>query len=342
MVGQALDELAGIPGVDVVVAAGNLPAPRSADPARWLHGQRTIGPGGDGRFLVHVAAANPRHAFVELWIPDDVSGRAVDPTQFTVQVQAPGLAAGDAVGCGQTQLLRPVGAGQPVVAGVLFVRRVAQGSHGSLVLLAVGATAAQPGAPAGQAVAPAGVWTVTVRSQASSTVTVHAWVERDDGFVPPRRPQQTWFERDGDDPPDAPYVNDACTLSSLANGRRVLVAGGYVASSGDAVDTPLRARRRGADNRTTQVAHALAPTDRSTSLRGIQVSGFFSGQTKTMQGSSAAAPQVARWLAAGPAAASPPAPASRSATGDATDATGGTAATTSTRSPIRHVPARLR
>lgn len=340
MVEQALDELAAIPGVDVVVAAGNLPAPRSADPARWLHGQRTIAPGRQGRFLVHVAGGNARHAFVELWIPDNVSGHHVDPTAFRVQVQAPGLAPCAPLRCGQVHLLRPAGADAPPVAGLLFVRRVAQGRQGSLVLLAVGATAAVQGAAAGQRLAPAGVWAITVQSQASQTVTVHGWVERDDGFVPPRRSQQTWFERDGDDPPDAPYVNDACTLSSLANGRRVVVAGGYVASSGEPVDTPLRARRRGTDNRTGQVAHALAPTDRGTTRRGVQVPGFYSGHTTTIRGSSAAAPQVARWMAAGPDAEPPPLPHGVVTGHLAPHAIGDAAARAASTSPIRHVRAR--
>ncbi len=301
MVEQALDELAALPGVSVVVAAGNLPASRSADPARWLHAQRSVRNDQPGRFLLHVSAANRRHAFVELWIPDN--GQEVGPEQFTVSVAAPGLAPSEAVGPGQAVLLRrpaegPAAAPGPMAA-LVAPRRVAQGSNGGLVLLAIAATAGPAGEAPGPATAPAGLWVLTVQSSAATAVTVHAWVERDDGFVPPRRPQQTWFERDPDDAPSRPSVNDDCTLSSLANGRKVLVAGGYVQASGHAVDGPQRARRRGLANKTAAVDQYLAPTDRGRSRTGLQVPGFFSGQTASLRGSSAAAPQVARWVARG-------------------------------------------
>ena len=83
MVEQALDELALLRGVDVVVAAGNLPARRSADPARWLHAQRSVKRGTAGRFLVHVSAANARHAFVAtlgLTTPNPTVGNSLADT----------------------------------------------------------------------------------------------------------------------------------------------------------------------------------------------------------------------------------------------------------------------
>lgn len=306
MVEEALDELAGLPGVAVVVAAGNLPAPRSADPARWLHAQRSVRNDRPGRFLLHVSAANRRHAFLELWIPDN--GRGVGPAQFSVSVTAPGLAPSGAVGLGQAILLQRAGGVAQPLAALIAPRRVAQGRHGCLVLLAIAATAGPAGGPPGLATAPAGLWTLTVHSSADTAVTVHAWVERDDGFVPPRRPQQTWFERDHDDAAAQPHVNDDCTLSSLANGQKVLVAGGYVQASDQAVDGPRRARRRGQGNSTQAVDQYLAPTDRGGARPGVQVPGFFSGQTATMRGSSAAAPQVGRWVARGRPEAAPPDP----------------------------------
>ena len=112
------------------------------------------------------------------------------------------------------------------------------------------------------------------------------------------------------------------------------------ASSGEPVDTPLRARRRGTDNRTGQVAHALAPTDRGTTRRGVQVPGFYSGHTTTIRGSSAAAPQVARWMAAGPDAEPPPLPHGVVTGHRAQDAIGDAAARAASTSPIRHVRAR--
>lgn len=332
MVEQALDELAVLPGVRVVVAAGNLPAPRRADPARWLHAQRSVKQGQTGRFLVHVSAANPRHAFVELWIPGHVDG--IELANFSVQVQAPGLPPCNAVRCGQAQLLHMAQDGGMPVAGLLFPRQVAQGLNGSLILLAIGATAADLADAAGRPGAPDGLWVLTVQSTAVQAVTVHAWVERDDGFVPPRRPQQTWFERDGDDPPTQPGVNDDCTLSSLAAGRHVVVAAGYSQASGAPLDDRRRARRRVHGNATAAVAHDLAPTDRGDARPGLLVPGFFSGQMTTMRGSSAAAPQVGRWIARGrPSSAPNPEPNPKDG-----DSSGEQASTPV--APVREVPAR--
>ena len=266
-------------------------APRRSDPRRWLHAERLVARGRPGRFWIRLAPCNPRHAFVELWLPGGPGTPAL--SQYQAVVTAPGGAASAALGAGEALTLSRDGR---ALAALVFARRVAQGEHGTMLLLAVGPTGGRH-ADAG-ACAPAGVWCVALRSQATAEARVHAWVERDDAIEPPRRPQQTFFERDPDDDPATPSVNDACTLSSLAHGARVVVAAGLVASDGCAVDDASRAQRRLPDGRLAPVAQQLAPSERGYTLSGVAVPGFHSGMHATLNGSSAAVPQVARRLAA--------------------------------------------
>lgn len=213
MAEQALADLTADARVAVVVAAGNLP-PRSR-----VHGQRLVQPGQPGRFTVRVPPGIQRDSFVESWLPTN----AADAALLAVQVLAPpalGLAP-LRLALGQSASLGPMG---KVQAGVVWARAVAQGLNGSLLLLAIAPTS--PGPDPDRAQARPGFWTVEISTQGQQALEVHGWVERDDVLIGSRRAQQIRFEPDRQAGATAGYINNRHTLTHLAHGAGVTVAGG--------------------------------------------------------------------------------------------------------------------
>ena len=270
--------------VSVVVAAGN-----TADNRR-VHGVRSVGRGTPGHFLVRVPPDCERDSFVEFWLPGDA------PDCFTVEVSAP---TGECSVIRVGELASLKGHRGKAIAGVVFARKVAQGLNGTMVLLAIGPTAQTNGPRARRSLAPAGLWEVRVHANVPKKTDVHAWIERDDIIIGEREPQQTRFEHDNSTNREVSYITNDHTLASLANGDDVVVVGGYVERprieapySGKG---PLRSKAGAKAN--PDRPNWFAPSDRSPSLRGMAVPGFFSGSHAAISGTSAAAPQVARTLA---------------------------------------------
>ena len=293
LVEMALDALAADARVRVVVSAGN------AAGDQRIHAQRSVRQHAPGDFFIALPAGQPNHSFVEFWLPD--AGLAA--SAWTVALTPPGDAApAGTLGAGQVGCLRTQH-GQPL-ACVVFARQVAQGLNGTMVLLALAptATAGPAAAGAARALAPAGVWQVQLQrsddQRDKAPADVHAWVERDDVLVGARLPQRIRFELDSRLPRDAQYVNDRFTLSTLAHGANVIAAGATVQSSQALAPYssrgPLRAPLAGAPG--GRLPPTYAPGDRSPSQPGMLVSGFYSGQSASIGGTSAAAPQVARRL----------------------------------------------
>lgn len=294
---RALDELARDDRVRIVVSAGN------AAGGQRIHAERRVSAGYPGDYLVDLPSGQRRDSFVEWWLPEGEAG--MDAFQLTVT--PPRGPASVPVSAGEVVTLRD--AQGAVVASLVFARRAAQGRHGGLVLLALAPTAAawSPYGTAARPTAPAGIWQVQLRSSRERAEPVHAWVERDDVLIGERSPQHTRFEPDSRLPPADQYVNDRCTLSSLAHGLNVVRAGATVMSSnalaayssqGPSLDRQLPARE----------IH-YAPVDRSPSMPGRAVAGFYSGSLSSMGGTSAAAPLVARRIVeTGSASASDSAP----------------------------------
>lgn len=299
MAEQALADLSADARVAVVVAAGNLP------PHSRVHGQRLVQPGQPGRFTVRLPPGIQRDSFVEFWLPN----HGVDTALLAVQVLAP-----PALGLAPLRLAvgecAALGPAAKVQAGVVWARAVAQGLNGSLLLLAIAPTS--PGPDPDRAQARPGFWTVEISTQGQQALEVHGWVERDDVLIGSRRAQQIRFEPDRQAGATAGYINNRHTLTHLAHGAGVTVAGGYVVSTQRAASGSARGPLRGA-RQASQPAW-YAPIAQSPSLPGIAVVGFFSGRRSRIGGTSAAAPQVARALVeAAMAAERTPAKAGRSA-----------------------------
>lgn len=264
--------------LDIVLAAGN-------SRGRQIHAQRTVATGTAAVFRFLTPPDNPRESYVELWIPaKDDKGIDCDPHMLRFTVTSPSnqtatLAVGEAAVLGSI-------ATRKWYAGAVFAHQVAQGTDGTMVLLLV-----RPTRTAGQPDrAPSGIWSVEVESTSAQSVTIHAWVERNDLVGRTRRAQQAHFVAD---PTDPDHVNDDRTLSNVANGPHVTVVGAVRAS--DSVITAYSGRGYIECDKDIRPKW-LAAGDANAAVRGVLVRGFLGGASTRMSGTSVAAPWVGRWL----------------------------------------------
>jgi hypothetical protein len=274
MAEQAIDELVdrfGRERVNVVMAAGNT-ARRDIHAHARLTREHPA-----AVFSVMAPPSQTEESYVEFWVDE----AALDSVVF--DVRPPGAASGESVRFGQAGAWADERG--RVVAAVVAARKVAQGLRGSMVLLALRGTLAA----GDRAHAPYGRWTVTVTSSVQTTV--HAWVERNEAIIGRRAGQRTQFVRGPDIGIANATIDDSVTLSSIAHGRRVTVVGGYTRETGQRVDDGARGPVRG---RKGDKPDVLAPSNESTWMPGLRVSGPMSGSVSRMGGSSAAAPYYAR------------------------------------------------
>ncbi|MBQ0960293.1 S8 family serine peptidase [Ideonella sp. 4Y11] len=174
----------------------------------------------------------------------------------------------------------------PTIARLSFQEHVPNGSK-PLLLLAMAPTA-RPADDDGPLARP-GSWQIEIKLDADASVTLDAWVERDDpgwlGYgVQPRFEEQRW----GDDEE---------TLSSLASGRCTIVAGGFRLSNRQRADYSAMGARQGAP----VVYAACEESDILPTVRGAATR---SGDSLRICGTSVAAPVLARciynWMSANP------------------------------------------
>lgn len=184
------------------------------------------------------------------------------------------------------------------------------GSQLSRVVLNVAPTEFDVRSGVGHAVAPSGEWTVEVRNDSGGPVHVKAWIRRGDTPHGRRaKGRQSCFD-------DAEYqrhdrwtrplpldptggsavIRRSGTLSGIATGQRTVVVGGY--RSSDREPAPYSsAGPHGNPQRAQASPTLLAQSERSAVRRGVLAAGTRSGARLRIVGTSAAAPQVARWLA---------------------------------------------
>jgi len=163
------------------------------------------------------------------------------------------------------------------------------------------------------AVAPIGLWRVRVQNlQYEPHRWLRAWVQRDDNLYGyPRRGRQSYLDHpcyrrfdpvgrevltDDRQPADCP-VRRAGMMNAIATGPSPLVAGGYVRKSGrpgayaaGSIGPPVRDPDRSPD--------AGCVSDDSRVHAGVIHAGSRSGSRVALNGTSVAAPKLARWAAA--------------------------------------------
>jgi hypothetical protein len=163
------------------------------------------------------------------------------------------------------------------------------------------------------AIAPAGLWTVRLKNKGLAPgELVQTWIQRDESlYGHPIRGRQSYFDdpsyRRFDnagreievDDPSCP-IQRTRLLNSLATGRDTVVVGGYVR----AVRVSASYSAAGPVTKSQSTTHpprpgpdAMVATDESRAHGGVLAAGARSGSTVAMNGTSVAAPQIARWLA---------------------------------------------
>jgi hypothetical protein len=234
-------------------------------------------------------------AFLEIWLPQGaaecVGIEVVDPLGNSAAVaSAPGVATANGAGPAASSF------------GIVYLKQVANGTNGSMVLIPVAPTASKNSS---RVLARHGIWAVTLTlSGSTATGVIHAWIERDDTLHgQPRRGRQSYFidknfempGRTPRQPKDKPSsaVKRTGTFNTIANDRNTIVAGGYeggrkiVATYSAATTNPPRSRL-GPD--------VLARSEESRTLHGEGTIGNGAVGRSRINGTSAAAPHVTRQI----------------------------------------------
>lgn len=282
----------------VVLPAGNSHLSRT-------HQQAMLRPGEEMRLHWLVLPDDRSDSFMELWCHTS--------DQWQVQVRPPAGLAPGTVSAGSGQALWRAGAGgDELCAAVVFPHRVAQGDRGTMALVAVGPTFGLPPvgrrpATKGQAtagggpspsrtVAPAGVWTVTVKNTAREAQCFHAWVLRDDAApagARSARGQQTrqsyLLDTERSSPEPNSTLNSIATLDPAQFDGRLFVVGALRHQDGglatySAAGPTLNAQRGGPLSPSLVVA-----ADQSMAQPGLLVQGMFGSSKRRVSGTSLAA-----------------------------------------------------
>jgi hypothetical protein len=156
----------------------------------------------------------------------------------------------------------------------------------------------------------AGQWVITIKSPAAEPPTkpIHCWIQRDADPESLRSgSRQSYFEDDQDrytpqgdlaETDHGGFVERFGSLNGLATGRTSLVAAGYRLGAG--LGSPLSAARpasySSAGMSTGKQVACSSMSDRSRVLPGTIAAGVRSGSLSLLQGTSSAAPFVARRL----------------------------------------------
>jgi hypothetical protein len=256
--------------------------------------------------------------FMEIWLP---AGRPREgESRVEVQVTTPGGLPSDPVderihGGGQ-QLVSKSGE----VLGEARYRYIGEPTHRGMFLIALEPTKRKVlGDGRTNPVAPSGTWTVTLVSTGLDGEPVEAWIQRDDtpyGF--PLRGRQSYFDdpdyvrfdpqgreieedshRDQEKSPS--FVKRAGSINSIATGAETTVVGGALGH----VLRPARysaggpiTRRAGDPQAHREGPDGMAESDRSLVRLGVLAAGTRSGSKVALNGTSVAAPQATREIAA--------------------------------------------
>jgi hypothetical protein len=235
-------------------------------------------------------------SFLEIWLPS--GGQPKTKSRIWLDVTTPGGLRSEPLGettpGAGLQLLSDVGA---VLCEARY-RFVGAPTNRGMFLVALQPTKSSELTPAGEAnaVAPSGTWTISLVNTGLGKEPVEAWIQRDDtpyGF--PRRGRQSYFDHAcykrfdhggrliEEDDPDC-IIKRVGSTNAIATGEKTIVVVGEVLKEGK----PARysARRSGRS--------ISAVSDESIVLSGVLAAGTRSGSLVALNGTSVAAPQVAR------------------------------------------------
>lgn len=279
------------------------------------------GQGGNSRTLtLSVPPDNPRDSFVQIWLPADA--------QLRLTIRPPGSSQDYEISKGQAKVcvesVAPAAIDETASAqesigrigfGAVYAPEVAQGTNGTMILLAIGRTRAQfsdrdPGAetqgagllsatlePRREVLGTPGLWELTLVNEGTAEATVDAWASRDDGPPDSAAGNRQAYFPDSCNP--RVHLGNAAPESSL-NGiasfthERLHVVG---AMRADDVLSEYSAAGKARPPGERQHPDVVAPADFSAALPGLRSTGFLSGAVDRINGTSAACAVYSRALA---------------------------------------------
>lgn len=270
--------------LDIVVPAGN--AHESC-----CHASATIGRLDSTRLHWQILPDDPTDSFLEIWLPNG--------GELAITVTPPGGRRTEPIHVGSAWV---DGEGERRRFAVIYPRRCALGGaeSGSMALIAVAPTRLRGTGP----MAPHGIWEIGLRA-VDQPVDFHAWIERDDAvFGAHHGGRQSRFVR-------------GATAERTLNSIGTLEADGFWVVGGLRRSDGELARYSGAGTNRDPRRRAFGPDrvtwcEESRCLQGLPAAGSLGMSVVRMNGTSVAAPLVARQLAGGeldlPAAPAPPLP----------------------------------
>jgi len=240
-----------------------------------------------------------RSSFMELWFSDDFEAAQ----DVTLSITSPS---------GGAPFTFALGSHHVPSAGLTVVFQRMNGAGGGIkkvmALIALAPTADVQGSLASSPpLAMAGDWTVRICNESSKVVQVNTYVARStphmntrrrgtlsylvDGLYDPQR-----YLRAADDDAGGASVRRRGTISGIGTGAYTHKVAGYIYSDGQHNEMSSAGPDRAGYVKVT----CALPTDFSRALRGVLGAGNLGGTVSRLEGTSTAAPQLGRWLAAAP------------------------------------------
>ena len=266
----------------IVLAAGNA---RQAG----CHARRRVRRDRSALLRCALAGGDTTDTFVEVWYEPPKAQASAPGVRLQARVRSPGRVWSRWCGPGEQDLLSDPSPEREVVALLRHDSQVPNG-RAALVLLAVGPTAQPVGVPG--PVADAGLWEIELRLQEDTAaegtgpvVEINAWIERDDPGQNAGAGRSFFVDQAWDDAHD--------TLSSLATGAHTIVAGAFRIADGEPAAYSSLGPQRGAG---TALPMVLAAGEQDAQFPSLVATATRSGEVFRMNGSSVAAPVLARRL----------------------------------------------
>ena len=298
MLTRALDEVSKLRGnLAVVVASGN-------SRTSYCHEARPLAPKETITLKLFIPPDKPFETYVELWLSKPggtgaKGGRDNNKGTLPVIVAVRPPRGGErkarvrGIECWSAADFSPGASKDELAASIVFAPRVVQGTSGTMALLAIAGAQIT-----GQYVcAPSGLWEIDVTNEGRGSLDLRAWVERDDLRLRHRSQYASFDGEDDDWTPDRSYAETKDTLSNVAGGEYCYSVGGYVNVT-TKPKKPVTLASYSGQGHTSEEPYLYACTEEGFGLGGVRVAGTRSCSYTRTSGTSGAAPQAARALAA--------------------------------------------
>ena len=283
--------------LEIVVAAGNQFDER-------IHWQETFNSDKPSNLNWRVLPDDKTDSYCEVWFDNDLTAEVAK--KITVTVISP---SGDQVSLqlGQTAM-QTAGRSPQIKAAVTFALNPPNGLDRKMILVAVTSTISKKNHHLNRGTTlEHGVWQIKLESTSKVDINFNAYIERDNPALGDRGPRRQSFfihpdfprsKRTAhaaiDDTGNSSPIKRMGALNNLATAEHVIVAGGYVKKTQQMAAYSASGTGRKVTPPGIQGVDIIAPCDISSTIRGIRGSGVRTSSSFRMDGTSVAAPQVAR------------------------------------------------